>query len=175
MPAKKSAPAKSAAASKKSAARPVKATAKVAAKSPVKKPAAPRKAKQVDYRLLDIQKRLGVVEDVAERARLEQVCLGLVQRAHELVHARTEDGIDYRKHLAEVSHIAKELAWASITEDEDEIMDASAGMTDELDGSPLMALVLAEQDVGGLESMRLVQAVLRAEEIDLAFFIRGRD
>ena len=167
MPAKKTAPAKKAAptAKKASPAKPV---------ALAKKRAAPKKAEQIDYRLLSIQKAVAVVDEEFDREMLERFLVELVQKAHLLSLARTEAGLAYRKHLSQVSDASRRVAWAAITDDEERIADATAELTDQMDYSPFSDSILAEVS-GDHDLLRLAQSVFYTEEIDLAFTIRGRD
>ncbi|MBB3291696.1 hypothetical protein FHT39_000335 [Mitsuaria sp. BK045] len=172
MATKKAAPAKSATAKKAPAAAKKTAATKAA---PAKKRAV-KKVEKIDYRLLAMQKALAVIDDAGTRERAEKFCVALVQEAHLLALARTDDGIAYRKHLGDVSDACRLAAWAVASEDEDRIEDAHAGLVDELNYSPFSDRIDTEFDRReDREAFRLVESIIHAEEIDLAFTIRGRD
>lgn len=155
---------------------PAAAKKTAAAKSAPAKKRAVKKVEKIDYRLLAIQKALAVIDDPATRERAEKFSVALVQEAHLLALARTDDGIAYRKHLSDISDACRLAAWAVASEDEERIGDAHAGLVDELNYSPFSDRIDAEfgprQD---REAFRLVESIFHAEEIDLAFTIRGRD
>lgn len=162
----------------------------VAAKKPVTKAATPRKtiatkaktaakpkkvaAKKapVDYRLNAIRKLASAFEDKQTREVVEQACLEISRQAHAMFVARSDDGIAYRNYLKAVSHMSFELANAAATGDEDSIETAIAGISDELDGSPILDLAWQYNVTHGRAVVSALQGHLRREEIDMAFMLR---
>lgn len=162
----------------------------VAAKKPATKAATPKKttptkaktaakpkkvaAKKapVDYRLNAIRKLASAFEDKQTREVVEQACVEISRQAHAMFVARSDDGIAYRNYLKAVSHMSFELANAAATGDEESIELAVAGISDELDGSPILDMAWQYNVTHGRDVVSALQGHLRREEIDMAFMLR---